>query len=378
MPPKRKQPPSSSSSDANPSSSYPTARPATRQTPVYPPVPPGIVARQPLQPSSPPQQLANDRDSTQQQHRHQQQQHPSKTGRGRSGAPLPAVQTPVYPPQSPQARRAAAAAVVATSPSKSASNNGTPTGDKMRSSDLVAPEITYHVPHAHQSAGQFSSLVRPHGPSSQPPRIDSRPAPPVVTPVPLPKAASLSTGGPPDRPLQPPPRTDRNIDKVVLGDLCFRTWYPSYYGKEVLGDLGGGTASGNNHKGGGKDDPGKMPSRKDKDQHPVLERLYVCPSCFKYSKELVSWWGHVRVCKLQGKVPGRKVYVHPGGARKVLVPEGGAKGMAPKRKRGDTTKRFVEETVLDEGEWSIWEVDGDDERVSLVYSITTVRCIIPD
>ena len=237
--------------------------------------------------------------------------------------------------------------------------------DKMRTSDLVAPEITYHVPHAHQSAGHFSSLVRPHGPSAQPPSVGSRLPPPVVTPVPPPKPPTLSSGAPVDRSLQPAPRADRNIDKVVLGDLCFRTWYPSYYGKELLGDLGVG--SGSNAKAGKVEETGKSSSSKrDREHHhqPVLERLYVCPSCFKYSKELVAWWGHVRVCERKGRVPGHKIYVHPQGRRKVLVPEGGPRGLGPKRRRGDSGVRYVEQTIQDEGEWSIWEVDGEDERVS--------------
>lgn len=116
---------------------------------------------------------------------------------------------------------------------------------------------------------------------------------------------------------------------------------------------------------------------------PVLERLYVCPSCFKYSKELVAWWGHVRVCHRKGQVPGRKIYVHPlsgdkpkaqqqGGKRK----RGGAGGEAPS----------TEETVEDKGEWSIWEVDGEQERVSLAISYIpyeracadTITAVLPE
>jgi hypothetical protein len=67
-----------------------------------------------------------------------------------------------------------------------------------------------------------------------------------------------------------------------------------------------------------------------KDQ--MLERLYVCKHCFKYSKELMSWMAHVRACDRRlggplGMVPGRKVYTH-----------------------GD-------------GVWSVWEVDGEIDTV---------------
>ncbi|KAF7553158.1 hypothetical protein G7046_g7179 [Stylonectria norvegica] len=220
-----------------------------------------------------------------------------------------------------------------------------------RPSDLVAPQITYHVPQAQHHAHRTSSLVRPHGPSAQPPRLSGGGGLPVMmTPVFPPRPPQP----PPDR---PPLRTDRNVDKVVLGSICFRTWYPSYYGKEVLGDSTGGAAKGGS-KDGGKDLGGKSSSRKDRDHQPVLDRLYVCPSCFKYSKEIVAWWGHVRLCERQGYVPGRKVYVHPRGRRRVLVPYD-SKGPGPKKRRGDGGVRYTEEIVQDEGEWSIWEVDGE-------------------
>ncbi|EHK23465.1 uncharacterized protein TRIVIDRAFT_169154 [Trichoderma virens Gv29-8] len=220
-------------------------------------------------------------------------------------------------------------------------------------SDLVAPEITYHVPQANQH-GRQSSLVRPHGPSAPPPRLDKiGPAPMVITPVLPPKPPTLPVS---DR---PPPRTDRNIDKVVLGNLCFRTWYPSYYGKEVLGATSG------NAKGGSKegllDVAGKGPSKKEKDGLPMLERLYVCPSCFKYAKELVAWWGHVKLCQQRAHVPGNKIYVHPKGRRTVYVPQDGSRGSGQKKRRGEGNIRYVEEVVQDEGEWSLWEVDGEQD-----------------
>ena len=226
---------------------------------------------------------------------------------------------------------------------------------KMGASGLVAPEIQYHTPH-HQPS-HTTALLRPPQPHAQhdqlSPRSQRQP-PPVVTPVPIPRTPSLSNQPPAERPLQPPQSADRNIDKVVLGDLCFRTWYPSYYGKEIL-DLH------NNHSGkaggGSKDESGR------KDQHPVLGMLYVCPHCFKYSKELVAWGGHVRVCSRKDAIPGRKIYVHPRGTRKVQVAQPQSAGGSGKRKR-DSGLKYFEETVTDQGEWSIWEVDGEDERVS--------------
>jgi hypothetical protein len=229
--------------------------------------------------------------------------------------------------------------------------------ENVRPSDLVAPEINYHVPHGNQ-LNRTSSLVRPHGPTSQPPRTMNRMPPAVVTPVPPPKPPTLPASE------RPPPRADRNIDKVVFGNLCFRTWYPSYYGKEVLGDTSG------NARAGSKENAhdaavaaNKAHPKKERDHQHMLERLYVCPSCFKYSKELVAWWGHVRVCERQGYPPGTKIYVHPRGRRKILIPSD--KGSGPKKRRGEGGIRYVEETVQDEGEWSIWEVDGEKDGVSV-------------
>ncbi|KAF4453090.1 hypothetical protein F53441_4177 [Fusarium austroafricanum] len=221
-------------------------------------------------------------------------------------------------------------------------------------SDLVAPEITYHVPQLHTNSLQrTSALVRPHGPTAQPPRILERPPPPIVTPVHPPK--------PPVAPsVRPPLRADRNIDKVVLGNMCFSTWYPSYYGKEVLGESSGNLGKAGSKDTGAKDQAtgGKSSSRRDREHHPVVDRLYVCPSCFKYSKELVAWCHHVRVCERKAQIPGRKIYVHPQGLRKVLVPHD-TKPSGPKRRKGEGNIRYVEEVVHDEGEWSIWEVDGE-------------------
>ena len=62
-------------------------------------------------------------------------------------------------------------------------------------------------------------------------------------------------------PTAPKAIADRNVQNVVLGDIFFKTWYPSFYPEELVG--------------------------RDAD------RLYVCRWCFKYSKEVMPFSAHV-------------------------------------------------------------------------------------
>jgi hypothetical protein len=59
------------------------------------------------------------------------------------------------------------------------------------------------------------------------------------------------------------PSVTPNVLEVVFGSLLIQPWYPSFYPEQSVG-------------------------RK-------VERLYVCQWCFKYSKELSSFLGHL-VC----------------------------------------------------------------------------------
>lgn len=116
----------------------------------------------------------------------------------------------------------------------------------------------------------------------------------------------------------------RNIDMVVFGDIAFRSWYPSWYPKEIIGEQ----ALIGESKG------------------IVVERLNICPKCFAYSKEMVSWLQHVKCCERSVKgVPGNLIYTHPGGKGKGIKPV-----------------------------WSVWEVDGEVDTVRIyLLSLAVVK-----
>ena len=102
---------------------------------------------------------------------------------------------------------------------------------------------------------------------------------------------------------------ERNIDNVVFGDVMFKSWYPSWYPKEIIGEKA--------LTGDGKGI--------------VVQTLYVCKRCFAYSKVAEEWIRHSKLCRKE--VPGRRVYVHGAGQRV----------------------------------WSVWEVDGGIDIVSLLF-----------
>lgn len=331
------------------------ARRATRQTPVLPPASSARTETAVPPPSIPTLLSSSPNTTSPDQKRNRApitRSRPSKAQSSTAAQDQAQSQSQISPPvlrwapleQPGPAKRPPSATMTAVPPPR-------PTAAGRPLSDLVAPEITYHVPHSHTNSLQRpSALVRPHGPTAQPPRMLERPPPPTVTPVHPPKP-------PPAPSVRPPLRTDRNIDKVVLGNMCFSTWYPSCYGKEVLGESSGHPAKSGSKEAGAKGQAtgGTSP--------PAVDRLYVCPSCFKYSKELVAWCHHVHVCERKAQIPGRKVYIHPQGRRKILVPYDN-KASGPKRRKGEGNIRYVEELVQDEGEWSIWEVDGEKDGVS--------------
>lgn len=63
--------------------------------------------------------------------------------------------------------------------------------------------------------------------------------------------------------------TDHKVLSVVLGNVAFKTWYPSFYPEELIG----------------KD----------------VDRLYICQWCFKYSKEMVPFVAHMVILPCRTK-----------------------------------------------------------------------------
>lgn len=92
--------------------------------------------------------------------------------------------------------------------------------------------------------------------------------------------ASMATSEPPPPPSKSPTGSNSTVNHVVLGDLLFRTWYPSIYPEDLVA--------------------------KDTD------RLYVCRWCFRYSSDVAAFVRHTRVCDNKTAPPGTKVYEHGG------------------------------------------------------------------
>ncbi|QDS71742.1 hypothetical protein FKW77_008945 [Venturia effusa] len=69
---------------------------------------------------------------------------------------------------------------------------------------------------------------------------------------------------------------DPTVKEVVLGNLWVKPWYKSSYAEEITGRPGSkGWVDG------------------------LLERLYVCQWCFKYTVDLAAYLGHTKICSYQ-------------------------------------------------------------------------------
>ncbi|KAK3321554.1 acyl-CoA N-acyltransferase [Apodospora peruviana] len=362
---KRKQPPESTATVGAP----PAQRRATRQTSIAPlPVLPDPEPRRCRRRGNTNEQLAAET-------------RPSRVSRGKENIPMPLQ--PEQPRLSKLTRltrhrgpEPTNRGIAATQPSGPV--NGTPKSTpKLHSPVSITTAATAAQPPT-QLVGTGAGTLSKHGRSDLQLMVQVRTvghSKPITmatsTTQPKPTGPVVTSGGSSGQAERGPgQQPDRNIDKVVLGNICFRAWYPSYYGKEVLGDAPGNTTKGEKGaKGGpvtidgadssnGEGVGAKTQARKDRDSTPMLDRLFVCPCCFKYSSELVAWWEHVQVCERRGFMPGSKIYVHPKGRRTILVPS--APASKPGRgKRASAGPKLVEKLVQDEGEWSIWEVDGE-------------------
>ena len=101
---------------------------------------------------------------------------------------------------------------------------------------------------------ELSAPRHPTACETTPPRVvTSSMAPDVASMTSTPTTPALKNS-------QKPP-SGSNILEVVLGSLLIKPWYPSFYPEELVGRR--------------------------------VERLYVCQWCFKYSKELVGFLGHL-------------------------------------------------------------------------------------
>ena len=69
----------------------------------------------------------------------------------------------------------------------------------------------------------------------------------------------------------------RNVIEVVLSDIQIQTWYPSFYPEDLIGRL--------------------------------VDRLFVCKHCFKYTTKVVPFIQHNEQCPVKAAgPPGTKIY----------------------------------------------------------------------
>jgi GNAT superfamily N-acetyltransferase len=145
---------------------------------------------------------------------------------------------------------------------------------------------------------------------------------------------------------QRPSSLDPNVLEVVFGTLLIKPWYPSFYPEELVGRR--------------------------------IERLYVCQWCFKYSKELMGFLGHLGCCcgqpirrdgKLGGGEEGNGSRNGGGRSKRDRNANGKSKGQGDgngKAKDGAGTTKGMpgEEIYTDSARGiSIWEIDGEEHKL---------------
>lgn len=120
----------------------------------------------------------------------------------------------------------------------------------------------------------------------------------------------------------------RNIDKVVLGNLLFDTWYFSPYPENVL--FGSDhhyskTSSNGEHRNGHHEKP----------IAPIISKLHVCPYCFKYSISPVDYVSHLQMHVKENEAGPDHWWPVPRTALK----------------------------VYDWGGYTVWDIDGEQEKL---------------
>lgn len=120
----------------------------------------------------------------------------------------------------------------------------------------------------------------------------------------------------------------RNIGQVVLGDLCFETWFHSPYPDTVVYGEHYHTprpALNEEHNKNGHTEIVTAP---------LIDRLYVCPHCFKYTRQVADYVEHLSRC-LQNVAESGEWRPVPHSAEKVYEWDG----------------------------YTIWDVDGEREKL---------------
>lgn len=113
--------------------------------------------------------------------------------------------------------------------------------------------------------------------------------------------------------------TEPNVLNVVLGNLQIKPWYPSFYPEDLVG-------------------------RK-------AERLYVCESCFRYSKELMPYLAH-------------RVRLSSSNATRLLDQADTIQRVCPLR---DSPPPGT--LIYQSADQSIYEIDGEEHKVRKIYHI---------
>ena len=130
-----------------------------------------------------------------------------------------------------------------------------------------SPVLTHHPRTCTRvDANKTSASQTPSSTSLPPqkPREAATPPPATAATISMaPDVASMSTTPttPATLKTSQKPATGPNVLEVVFGSLLVKPWYPSFYPEELVGRR--------------------------------VDRLYVCQWCFKYSKEIDGFLGHI-------------------------------------------------------------------------------------